>query len=76
MDDDSSFEEDFSEITFLTTTEEESTPPQKKDTNKDNNSFEILSTEHILQEVFRMVLEVRSFLGVNIYRFKKIHNMH
>lgn len=73
MEDDSSFEEDFTD-TFENSDEVEPSPP-KKAVKKDDNSFEILSIEHILEEAFEKVNEVRSFLQVRIIQFSmEFHN--
>lgn len=61
MGDYSSFEEDFTEIALSNSTEDES---PKKDVQKVDNSFEILSMENILQDVFEIVTKVQSFLSV------------
>lgn len=62
MGDYSSYEEDFTEITLSNSTEDES---PKKDVKKDDNPFEILSMENILQDVSEIVAKVQSFLEVS-----------
>lgn len=64
MDDDSSFE-DFSEIPLFTE-DEPKTPQQKEVKRNENNSFEILTIEKIVENVSEMVVKVQNFLGVRI----------
>lgn len=62
MDDDSSFE-DFSESLSVNSIEDE---VPKKDVKKEDNPFEILSMERILEDVYSKVADVRSFTEVSI----------
>lgn len=62
MDDDSSFEEDFSENTLFCTNEEVELP--KKAIKKDENQYEILSIENIAQDVYDIIYKVQAFLAV------------
>lgn len=61
MGDDSSYEEDFSsELTMFSP----DIDLPKKETKKEENVFQILSMENIVQDVFEMVMKVQSFLAV------------
>lgn len=62
MDDDSSFE-DFSDTLFGTPVEDEI---PKKDVKKEENPFEILSMERILEDVYSKVQDVKSYTAVSI----------
>lgn len=61
MEDESSFE-DFSDATFFIPIEDEI---PKKEIKKEENPFEILSMESILEDVIDMVQKVQSFLNVS-----------
>lgn len=60
MGDESSYEEDFSEVVLFQSPEIEL---PKKETKKEEN-YEILSVESILSDVFEKVLNVQSILCV------------
>lgn len=65
MGDDPSFE-DFSEVVFPTPDVE----LPKRETKKEENPFEILSLDNIIQHVFEKVLDVQSFLNVSYTSFQ------
>lgn len=65
MDDgDSSYEEDFSEVTQMFSTDVEL---PKEETKKEESPFEIVSMENIVQEVFDIVMRVQSFINVRTF---------
>lgn len=64
MDSDLSCEEDFSESPMFTEDEPKVPKPIKP---KQNNAFEILSMEKIVENVYDMVSKVQNFLSVSIW---------
>lgn len=69
MGDDSSYDEDFSENTFAINEIE----LPKNETKKPESSFEILSMDKIVQDVFDIVMNVQTFLAVRISLFFLIY---
>lgn len=66
-DGDSSYEEDFSEVTQMFPTHVEL---PKEETKKEENPFEIISMENIAQEVYDIIMKVQSVLDVrNLFSF-------
>lgn len=76
MDGDSSFEEDFSETPVFTEEDDEPRMPLQKEVKRnENHSFEILSVEKIVENVFAMVAKVQNILMVSVCNENFVQNL-